>query len=196
MTLIEAARRYPSLIGYIMKRNNLASARDWCAQLRIDESEAADGGFSKVAQQMEQAQADHKAWREAQGHNGYPYNSAMGEYLGLALNETGEPKHGYYMASCVASHYRFGVARREATALIEAGRLLRIVSGRSKADNKPVRFYRFVGPDQIKIEHDSVALNNGKRSARLSSNWSIETCLQNLVTALRHDVPFGERVPS
>ena len=76
MTLAESTLKYPALMAYIADRNNLAKAANWCRQLRLDEEEARIGtvNLAEVAQQMTQAQAEYGA---------YPYNSAMGTFLGL-----------------------------------------------------------------------------------------------------------------
>ena len=117
----------------------------------------------------------------------------MGEFLGLPLKAwTNEPQHGYYMASKVKSYFALGEATRAAQALIDAGKPLRIVAARSRVDRMPCRFRTFAGPQQIVIEDGSVKLLNGGKSWRLSSNWSVETCLQHAVRAMETGLPYGE----
>ena len=174
--------RYPALMAYIDARSRAA---DWFAQLRADEAEADAGGLADVAAQLRQAQADYGR---------YPYNSAMGEFLGLPLRENGEPARGYYMASQVMSHHRLGEARREAERLIAEGRTRRVVAARSRTTRAPVRFHTFAGAEQIRIGTggSTVAIQNGKMRGTLSSNWSIETTMVRLATALRTGAPYGE----
>ena len=183
--------RYPDLMRYIEDRSTVA---DWCGKLREDEREALAGGFAEVVADLEAAQADNRAAKEAAGHDGYPYNGSMGLFLGLPLRSNHEPPHGYYMASCLMHIYRLGVAQRAAEDFIRRGRPLNVVAARSKADRKPIRFYRFWGPGMIQIEGDSVKLKDSKRTIRLSSNWSRETCIEALVAALRDGTPYGEGV--
>jgi hypothetical protein len=188
--MIDAAAQYPALMAYITARSAI---KPWYEALRADEAEAFQGGLADVANEMEMAQSDYAAAQKGKGQTGYPYNSAMGEYLGLAINPGNhEPGNGYYMAGRVMNHYRLGVATREADRLIAEGRTLRIVTARSKTDRKPVRFAAFAGPDQIKITGNEVTISNGKRRGRLSSNWSVETCLEKLVAALQSGRAFGE----
>lgn len=181
MKIEEARARYPALMGYIEGRNALGGK--WFDQLRADEAAAQAGQLRDVAEQLAQAQTDYGS---------YPYNSAMGEFLGLPLRENHEPASGYYMASCVLSHHRLGEAQREAERLIAEGKELRIVAARSKADRKPTRFFTFKGPEQIKIEGGVAYINNGKRKGALTSNWSTETAIVKLATALRTGAPYGE----
>ena len=181
--------KYPALMTYIHDRNTVS---DWCSRLHDDERLAEVGEFADVAAQMEQARADYKAQQEARGKNGYPYNAAMGEFLGLPIKPTNhEPEHGYYMASGVMNHYRLGVARREVLALVAEGRELKIVTGRAKDTRKPVRFARFCG-EQIRVEGAAVTAANSKRRVRLSSSWSVETCLEAVARALRTGNAYGE----
>ena len=183
--------QWPALMAYIASRNLIECSRDWCSKLHEDEAEAERGGFADVAAGLAAAHHAYKIQQEALGRNGFPYNSAMGEFLGLGLRSNGEPGHGYYMANCVMHHYRAGVARRAVEAMIAEGRELSIVVGRSKKDRKPVRFARFRG-DQIKIAHGGVVVSDGKRTIRLSSNWSTETCLEAVAAAMRAGVAYGE----
>lgn len=177
------AERYPALMAYIDNRSTRTDMH-WTAQLRLDEAEAAKGGLADVAAQLRQAQADYGA---------YPYNSAMGEFLGLPIRPgNNEPPHGYYMAGRVMVHHAMGEAQREAERLIAEGKPLRVVAARSKTTRKPVRFHTFVGPEQIRIEHGSVAIWNGKVKGTLSSNWSTETAMVRLAVALRTGAAWGE----
>ena len=175
MTLIESTHKYPALIAYILDRNSLEKSSQWCEQLRMDERAAHTGALADVAEQLKQAQADYGS---------YPYNSAMGEFLGLAIKGNGEPEHGYYMASRVKNHYNLGAAQRRAAELIAEGRSVRIVTARDKQTREPIRFAIFKGSEQIKIEGETVSLMNGKRRATLRSNWSCETAILNLVHCL------------
>jgi hypothetical protein len=186
------SNNYPALMAYIEARNALETAAKWCDQLRLDETEAVNGGFADVASDLTRAQADYAAQQQAKGCDGYPYNRSMGEFLGLPIRANDEPPHGYYMASCVMHHFNLGVAQREAARLIAEGRSLKIAIARSKETRKPIRFATFTGAEQIKIQHDTVALNNGKRKGTLRSNWSTETCIQKLVAALQTGNAYGE----
>jgi hypothetical protein len=183
MTLAESTTKYPALMCYIADRNTARTSKEWCAQLRLDEETARCGGLSEVAEQMKQAQADYGS---------YPYNSAMGEFLGLPIKPgNGEPEHGYYMASGVMHHYALGVAQRRAAELIAEGRAIRFILARNKHTGEPIRFATFQGPQQIKIEGQTAALDNGKRKLTLRSNWSTETCIVRLVQHLETGEPYG-----
>lgn len=182
-TPLERARtRYPALMAYIENRSAIAN---WTSQLRIDQREALAGGLADVAAQMRQAQADYGS---------YPYNSAMGRFLGLPLGAAHEPAHGYYMANGVMNYHTLGEAQREAERLIAEGKTLRVVAAKSKKDGKPVRFHTFAGPDQIRIGEGgaTVAISNGKVKGTLSSNWSVETTLVKLAAALRTGAAYGQ----
>ena len=193
--------RYPALMAYILDRSALPDpnpfgfkerpASEWCAQLRTDEALARAGGFADMAADLGQAQADYAA-AQPSGRDTFPYNRAMGAFLGLPLDRGGEPPCGYYMASCATSHWRLGEAQRKAQASIDAGRSLRIVAARSKADHKPVRCYTFRGPDQIVINGISATLSNGRLRVSLSSNGSTESCIVALAHALETGLPYGE----
>lgn len=181
------SERYPALIAYILDRSvNYPTPGKWCDKLREDQAEASAGGLADVATQLAQAQTDF-------GH--YPYNRDMGTFLALPSKpgSDGDPVHGYYMASRVLDAYRLGEATREAQALIMAGHPLRVTVAKDKKTGKPLRFATFVGPDQIRIDGNRVTLANGRRKARLSSNWSLETAVVKLATALRTGLPYGER---
>jgi hypothetical protein len=183
MTLAEATTKYPALMCYIADRNSAQTSKEWCAQLRLDEETARCGGLSEVAEQMKQAQADYGS---------YPYNSAMGEFLGLPIKPgNGEPEHGYYMASGVMKHYMLGVAQRRAAALIADGKAVRFVLARNKKTGQPIRFATFQGEAQIMVAGRNVELSNGRRKVTLSSNWSVETCLVGLVQHLETGEPYG-----
>ncbi len=178
------AERYPALMAYIEDRSASTNDMHWCEQLRLDTAEAERGGLADVAAQLRQARADYGA---------YPYNSAMGKFLGLPIRPgNNEPPHGYYMAGQVMAHYALGEARREAERLIAEGKPLRVVAARCKRTRKPVRFHTFVGPEQVRIEHGAVAIWNGKVKGTLSSSWSVETAMVRLATALRTGVAWGE----
>jgi hypothetical protein len=164
---MSAKSRYPHLMAYIEDRSRLPR---WTDQLGPDLREAEAGGLADVVADLRSAYADYGR---------YPYNSAMGEFLGLELRANNEPAPGYYMATQLAAHFALGEATREAQRLIDEGRPLRLVAARSKATRAPVRFHTFTGPTQI-------------RMGRLSSNWSVETALQNLVSALRNGTAYGE----
>jgi hypothetical protein len=195
MTLAESTMKYPALMAYITDRNLLPKAEDWCRQLRKDEELARHGslhgGLADVAQQMALAQADYAESRRLLGFDGFPYNSAMGTFLGLPLKDNGEPDHGYYMASGVMKHHALGVAQRRAADLIEQGGTVRFILARDKKTGEPIRFATFQGQGQIKVEGQTVALNNGKRKVTLSSNWSTETCIVGLVQHLETGEPYG-----
>jgi hypothetical protein len=139
--------------------------------------------MTAVAADLKRAKADYGK---------YPYNLAMGQFLGLPIREgNNEPPHGYYMACCVESYYALGVARREAERLIAEGRELLIVAARSSKTRRPIRFQRFRGPDQIRIEGNTAVLSNGKVRATLRGNWSTETCMEAIATALRTGAHYG-----
>ena len=176
---MSADERYPALMAYIASRS---AEPKWYDQLRADEAEAFAGGLADVAAQLKQAQADYGA---------YPYNSAMGEFLGLPLRDNREPAHGYYMAGKVADYFTLGEATREVERLIAERRPLRVVAARSKADRKPCRFYTFIGPEQVKLEGNELVARNGKVRVRLASNWSTETAMVKAAAALRTGQHYG-----
>lgn len=176
--------RYPALMAYIEDRSGREGAAKWNGFYE-DKRAAEAGGFADVVGQLRQAQADYGK---------YPYNSAMGEFLGLPLRENHEPAVGYYMASQIMVYHAYGVAKREAERLIAEGRTLRVVAARSRTTRKPVRFHAFAGPEQIRIEPGHVAISNGKVKGTLSSNWSLETTMERLAAALRTGAAYGEPV--
>lgn len=186
------AEKYPALMAYITSRNVDERAVDWCAQLRDDERRAESGEFADVAAEMDRAEADFAATQTAQGKSPYPYNREMGIFLGLPIEGSNEPRHGYYMARRVTSHYKLGVAAREVRRLIEARRPLRIVAAKSKADGKPCRFRAFAGPEQIKIVGNAIEATNGRVRVHLISSWSVETCLTRVAEAMASGRYYGE----
>lgn len=183
---------YPALVAYIHDRNLSEGTRDWYDRLCEDKAAAEGGAFADLAADLERAEADYATLARAKGHDGYPYNSAMGEFLGLPLGTDREPRHGYYMACGVASHHKLGEAKRAVERLIAEGKPLLVVTARAKATNKPVRFARYAGPDQIKIEGGTIRAMAGKRGHHLSSNWSVETCLVKVARAMASGVAYGE----
>ena len=189
MDIHEAQTLYRCLMAYIASRNASSRPSDWCKQLRIDEATALRGELADVVDAMRQAQTDYAAAHPA---HPFPYNSAMGEFLGLPIRSNGEPEHGYYMAGRLAVYDALGRAQRVATSLIAEGKELRIVTARSTKGGKPVPFARFFGLAQIEVRGDEVHLNNGKLRMRLSSNWSRETCLERVIEAMRTGHPYGE----
>ena len=185
---------FPALMAYIADRNLLASPREWCARLREDEAAADAGDLADVAADMGEAKAAFAAdmARLNPDSSTFPYNRQMGEYLGLAIRESGEPEHGYYMANCVRNHYLAGEARRQIEALVAEGKTLRIPTARSKATRQPVRFAKFTGAEQIRVMGNEVRANNGKVKITLTSNWSHETALKAVADALASGRYFGE----
>lgn len=183
--------KWLNLMTYIHNRNDLATAAEWCAQLRMDEAAALKGGYADVVCELENAQAAYGEAQRAKGHSDYPYNSAMGVFLGLPLGANHEPAHGYYMAVQVAEAYRVGEATRAVAAMIEGNKPLKIVAARDKATRKPIRFHTFTGADQIKIEGNSVVCMNAKRRVRLSSNYSQSQCLVAVRRAMRTGDAYG-----
>jgi hypothetical protein len=181
--------KYPALMAYIRDRSSADERTAW-NMLRADEAAAIEGSYLEVAQDLENAQADYATAQMAKGGSGYPYNSDMGIFLGLPLRSNHEPPLGYYFASQVMKHFRFGVARREVQSLLEGGAYLKIVAARDKATGMPIRFATFK-PHQIQIEGSAIVCRNDKRSVRLSSNWSIETALQKVAEALRTGKHYG-----
>jgi hypothetical protein len=93
----------------------------------------------------------------------------MGIFLGLPLRSNHEPPLGYYIASQVMKHFRFGATRREVASLLAGAAHLKIVAARDKASGRPIRFTTYK-PHQIQIEGNSLVCRNDKRSVRLSSN--------------------------
>lgn len=182
--------KWPNLMTYIHNRNDLPSSAEWCGQLRMDEAAALRGGYADVACELEAAQTAYGEAQRALGRSDYPYNSAMGEFLGLALGANHEPQHGYYMACQVAEAYRTGVADRAVRQLVAAGRPLKIVAARDKATRQPIRFFKFAG-SQIQVEGNAVTCQDGKRRIRLSSNWSASSCLQAVRKALETGAHYG-----
>ena len=181
--------KYPVLMAYIRDRSNQDEKTAW-SMLRADEAAAVQGNYEEVAQDLENAQADYAAAEVAKGGSGYPYNSEIGIFLGLPLRSNHEPPRGYYFASQVMKHFRFGAAEREVQSLLEGGAHLKIVAGRDKATGRPIRFTTYK-PHQIQIEGSSIVCRNDKKRVRLSSNWSIETALQKAAEALRTGKHYG-----
>ena len=181
MRIDEARERYPALLAYIEGRNALGGK--WYDQLRADEAAAVAGQMADVATQLAQAQTDYGS---------YPYNSAMGEFLGLPLRENHEPASGYYMAGKVLDHHRLGEATREAERMIAERKPLYIVAARCKRTRKPLRLHTFTGPEQVRIMGTVFEVSNGKRKGTFASNWSTETAIVKLATALRTGAPYGE----
>ena len=188
------ANLYPALMTYIATRNAQAADRHWCDPLREDTAAALTGEFAAVAADLARAQADYATASKAKCHDGYPYNSAMAGFLGLPLREDGRETAGagYYMAGQVMDYWRLGVAQRDVARLIAEGKPLLVATARDKVTRKAIRCTRFVGPDQIKVLGNSIEAKNGKRIARLSSNWSVETCLQKAAAAMAAGLPYGE----
>jgi basic membrane lipoprotein Med (substrate-binding protein (PBP1-ABC) superfamily) len=182
-------KKYPALMAYIADRSARAESIAWNT-FRADEAAAVEGAFAAVAQELEQAQADYAATQAAKGANGYPYNSAMGVFLGLPLRDNNEPPRGYYFACQVARHFRLGNARREVEALLANGCHLKIVAARDKATRRPIRFTAYKR-HQVHIEGNSIVCRNDKKSIRLSSNWSIETAMEKAAEALRTGRHYG-----
>jgi hypothetical protein len=183
--------QYPSLMSYIGAR----SAGDpeptvWCDQLRADEAEAYNGGFADVISDLDRAQADYKAEQQTLGCDGYPYNRAMGEFLGLPIKANNEPPVGYFMASSTRGHFRLGKAEREIKELLAGGAVLRLVYARNKVTRIPMRFHTFLQA-QIQLEGGNVICTNNRVRFSLSSNWSIETCYEKAVEALRTGKHYG-----
>ena len=180
MTNDEARAKYPVLMDYIATRS---AVQPWYDQLNADKAAAFAGQFADVAAQLRQAQQDYGR---------YPYNSAMGEFLGLPLRDNGEPSHGYYMAGQVKDYHAMGEATREAERLIAEGKPLYIVAARCKKTRRPVRLHTFIGPQQVRIMGTVFEVSNGKHRGTISSNWSTETAIVRLATALRTGAPYGE----
>lgn len=194
---MDASEKYPALMAYIAnhsldkKEYKTQFGHAWYDQLKVDEQAAFEGSLADVAADMQRAKADFSAAQKAKGLESYPYNRAMGEFLGLPILDNGEPPHGYYMASRVQDHYELGSAAREAQRLITEGRKLRVIAARSRKDGKPCRYHTFVGPEQIKVEGPCVVIQNSKVRGRLASNWSVQTCLQKLIVAMANDTAYG-----
>lgn len=181
--------KYPVLMAYIAERSSQAEKTAWTT-LRVDEAAAVRGEYAQVAQQLENAQSDYTVAQLARGESGFPYNSAMGIFLGLPLRTNNEPPRGYYFASQVTRHFRFGVAKREVESLLADGAYLKIVAARDKATGAPIRFTIYKA-HQIHIEGNAIVCRNDKKSVRLSSKWSIETALQKVADALRTGKHYG-----
>jgi hypothetical protein len=150
--------KYPALMAYIRDRSSADERTAW-NMLRADEAAAIEGSYLEVAQDLENAQADYATAQMAKGGSGYPYNSDMGIFLGLPLRSNHEPPLGYYFASQVMKHFRFGVARREVQSLLEGGGHLKIVAARDKATGMPIRFATFK-PHQIQMLFSSQRRNH------------------------------------
>lgn len=180
---------YPALMTYIAERSSEDEKTAWNT-LRADEAAAVRGEYAQLTQELENAQADYAAAQIAKGGSGYPYNSEMGIFLGLPLRSNHEPPRGYYFASQVMCHFRFGAAKREVESLLASGAHLKIVAARDKATRRPIRF-RTYKAGQIRIEGNAIVCSDDKKSVRLSSNWSIETALQKVAEALRTGKHYG-----
>lgn len=181
--------KYPVLMAYITERSSEPEKTAWNT-LRADEAAAVRGEYAEVAKQLETAQSDYAAAQLARGESGFPYNSEMGIFLGLPLRSNSEPPRGYYFASQVTRHFRFGVAKREVESLLAGGAYLKIVGARDKATGTPIRFTTYKA-HQIHIEGNAIVCRNDKKSVRLSSTWSIETALQKAAEALRTGKHYG-----
>lgn len=185
--------RYPALMAYVDEIDN--NREGWTTRLLNDQRAAMDGDpvMVAIADDMTRALADFEAQERAAGRRGYPYNRDMTAFLEAKVHV---PEHGsstgHYCAESVRCYARLGRATREAQALIDNGRPLLVVSARNKRTRAPVRCVRFVGPDQIKLTGGAVEARNGKSAVRLSSNWSVETCIEKVVTALKLGLPYGE----
>lgn len=154
--------QYPSLMSYIGARNaGDPEPTVWCDQLRADEAEAYNGGFADVSSDLDRAQADYKAEQQTLGYDGYPYNRAMGEFLGLPIKANNEPPVGYFMASSTRRHFRLGKAEREIKELLAGGAVLRLVYARNKVTRIPMRFHTFL-PAQIQLEGGKVICTNNR----------------------------------
>jgi hypothetical protein len=177
-------------MAYIADRSSEEENTAW-KMLRVDEAAAIQGDYAEVAQELAKAQADYAAAEIAKGGSGFPYNSAMGVFLGFPLRSgNNEPPRGYYFACQVMSHFRLGAAKREVQCLLAGGAHLKIVAARDKVTRKPIRFTTYK-PHQIQIEGNSFVCRNDRKSVRLSSNWSIETALEKAVDALRAGKHYG-----
>lgn len=168
---------------YISNRSAQSEGEAW-AQLRVDEKEAIEGRFDDVAADLERAHADYKSQQEGLGKSGFPYNSDMGLFLGLEIRSNGEPARGYYFANKLRTLTRLGNATREVQALLAGGAHLRVVAARDAKTRNPIRFTTFL-PHQIAIEGNAVVCRNDRKTVRLSSNWSVETALERVASALR-----------
>jgi hypothetical protein len=194
---VNATKQWPNLMAYIDNRNGeLQTVAHWCDQLRVDEAAALKGGYADITRELDAATTAYAESQRAKGQSEYPYNSAMGEFLGLPLGANHEPRHGYYMACQVAEAYRTGEAQRAVAAMIEGRKPLRLVAARDKTTRKPIRFHTFTGPEEIKIEGNAVTCINAKRRIRLSSNWSQSHCLVAVRRAMRTGEAYGEAAPT
>jgi hypothetical protein len=181
--------RYPALMEYIHSRNQIDRTGAWCKQLHEDEDAATKGDFADVAADLARAETDFKEQEVQQGRRGYPYNADMGKFLGLPLGSNHEPRHGYYMSRCVASHYRLGVATRAVEAMLQQGKQLVVVTAK-KRDGTPHRCARFSG-DEVLITGGSIEARNGKTRINLTSNWSTETCIERVAMAMQKGIPVS-----
>jgi hypothetical protein len=177
-------------MAYIHSRNELESSAAWCGRLREDEAQARTGAFADVAAELESAQSAYGEGQRALGKSGYPYNRDMGEFLGLPVGNNGEPRHGYYMASCLMHASRAGEARRAVASLIASGKPLKLVAARDKQTRKPIRFFTFTR-SQIVVESNGVTCCDAKRRVRLSSNNSEESFLVAVRKAMETGNAYG-----
>jgi hypothetical protein len=190
MEQTEAQKCYPKLMAYILDRSeNYQTSAKWCEQLRADEKAALNGELAEVASELAQAHADYAAQVPA-GSSTYPYNSAIGKFLGLPVRSNDEPPHGYYMASCVMHSWRLGEASRKVRRLLEAGAVLQIPLARDRKTNKPIRVARYLA-HMVELQGSDVVCRDDKRQFRLSSNWSVESCMEKVVRALETGEPYA-----
>lgn len=210
LTLAQARAAYPALMAYIEietaglahdTSNPYSGFTPWVQVLKTHE-EAADRGESwtdLVADQLTKAQADYEAAVKADGRDGYAYNGAMHQFLGLTNPEGDEwqETYGYYMASCIKGRVAHRRALAKFDALVASGAEIKVAVARDKLTGKPTRFSRFKGPDQIRYHNGIVILDNGGRKGyRFYDNWNAASTLQRAVVALRDgvDIEAAQRV--
>ncbi len=178
-------KAYPALMSYIEDRSAAEAEPDkWAEQLRLDEQDAYKGGLKGVAAELGKVLDDYRKAQKRRGKEIYPYNKAVGVFLGLPIQVNGEPPVGYFMAVRVMRHYRLGKAEREIRSILRNDKVvLRIVAARSNATGYPVRFYSF-HPNQIHLDGRDVVCNNGRIRVTLSSDRSIEVVYEKVAEAL------------
>jgi hypothetical protein len=79
--------KYPALMAYITHRSSEDEKTAW-KMLRLDEAAAVQGNYAEVAQDLENAQANHAAAQIAKGGSGFPYNRTWASFLDCLFEAT------------------------------------------------------------------------------------------------------------
>jgi hypothetical protein len=96
----------------------------------------------------------------------------MGIFLGLPLRSNHEPPLGYYFASQVMKHFRFGATRREVASLLAGAAHLKIVAARDKASGRPIRLTTYK-PTRFRSKaiRSSAGMTRGVSGSPQTNRW-------------------------